>query len=193
MKKKKNSQSGMITLEAMFVFPLVFFLVITLCYMTFYLCDYTKLQGLVEIIAEEQVLCIKDKEKLLEEVDYQKRKERGITFYLDGLSAEKNILVSTLKSMADKEKLFGKVESVSATIGHTKVSIQINMAISTGISKVHEYLGGSPFQYQINTSIPVHNPTEFTRAYTALQDTMESVKGSKKINEKLNEIKKIKE
>ncbi len=177
----------------MFVFPLVFFLVITLCYMTFYLCDYTKLQGLVETIAEEQVLCIKDKEKLLEEVDYQKRKERGITFYLDGLSAEKNTLVSTLKSMADKEKLFGKVESVSATIGHTKVSIQLNMAISTGISKVHEYLGGSPFRYQINTSIPVHNPTEFTRAYTALQDTMESVKGSKKINEKLNEIKKIKE
>lgn len=193
MKKKKNSQSGMITLEAMFVFPIVFFLVITLCYLTFYLCDYVRLQGLVETIAEEQVICIKDKEKLFVEVNYKKRKERGITYFLDNLSSEKSTLVSIVKSMAEKEKLFGKVESVSASISHTKVQIQLQMTISTGIPKVQEYLGGTPFRYQINVSIPVHNPTEFTRAYTALQDTMESTKGAKEIKDKLNEIKKVKE
>lgn len=177
----------------MFVFPIVFFMVITLCYLTFYLCDYVRLQGLVETIAEEQVICIKDKEKLFVEVNYKKRKERGITYFLDNLSSEKSTLVSIVKSMAEKEKLFGKVESVSASISHTKVQIQLQMTISTGIPKVHEYLGGTPFRYQINVSIPVHNPTEFTRAYTALQDTMESTKGAKEIKEKLNEIKKVKE
>lgn len=177
----------------MFVFPIVFFLVITLCYLTFYLCDYVRLQGLVETIAEEQVICIKDKEKLFVEVNYKKRKERGITYFLDNLSSEKSTLVSIVKSMAEKEKLFGKVESVSASISHTKVQIQLQMTISTGIPKVQEYLGGTPFRYQINVSIPVHNPTEFTRAYTALQDTMESTKGAKEIKDKLNEIKKVKE
>lgn len=193
MKKKEKNQSGMITLEMMFIFPVVFFLVMTLCYLTFYLCDYVRLQGLVANITEEQVICIKDKENLLTEFNYKKRRERGVTYFLDNLSQEKNILVSTIKSMAEKEKLFGKVESVTVSLSHTKVEIQLNMSISTGIPKVHEYLGGMPYRYQINTSVPVHNPTEFTRAYTALQDTMESAKGVKKIKEKIDEIKNVKE
>lgn len=193
MKKEKNNQSGMITLEMMFIFPIVFFLVMTLCYLTFYLCDYVRLQGLVANIAEEQVICIKDKENLLKEVNYKKRRERGVTYFLNNLSSEKNILISTIKNMTEKEQLFGKVESVTASLSHKRVEVQLNMAISTGIPKVHEYLGGMPYQYQINTSIPIHNPTEFTRAYTALQDTMESAKGFKKIKEKIDEIKNVKE
>ncbi|MCI8407712.1 MAG: pilus assembly protein [Lachnospiraceae bacterium] len=193
MKKKKDNQSGMITLEMMFIFPVVFFLVMTLCYLTFYLCDYVRLQGLVANITEEQVICIKDKESLFTEANYKKRRERGVTYFLNNLSLEKNTLVSTIKNMAEKETLFGKVESVTASLSHTKVEIQLNMAISTGIPKVHEYLGGTPYRYQLNTSVPIHNPTEFTRAYTALQDTMESAKGFKKIKEKIDEIKNVKE
>lgn len=193
MKKKKDNQSGMITLEMMFIFPVVFFLVMTLCYLTFYLCDYVRLQGLVANITEEQVICIKDKESLFTEANYKKRRERGVTYFLNNLSLEKNTLVSTIKNMAEKETLFGKVESVTASLSHTKVEIQLNMAISTGIPKVYEYLGGTPYRYQLNTSVPIHNPTEFTRAYTALQDTMESAKGFKKIKEKIDEIKNVKE
>lgn len=107
MKKKKNSQSGMITLEAMFVFPVVFFLVITLCYMTFYLCDYVRLQGLVEGMAEEQAICIKDNTVLLEEVDYKKRKERGATYFLKNLSKEKDTLLTEVRNQANKMKLLG--------------------------------------------------------------------------------------
>lgn len=183
----------MITLEMMFVFPIVFFLIMTLCYTTFYLCDYVRLQGLVENLSEEQAICVKDNENLLAEVDYKKRKERGITYILKDLSKEKSTLISMVKSMAEKEKLFGKVEGVTASLSYTKVELQLNMSISTGMSKVHEYLGGTPYRYQISVSIPIHNPTEFTRAYTALQDTMESAKGSKQIKEKLKDIKNVKE
>lgn len=177
----------------MFVFPIVFFLVITLCYLTFYLCDYVRLQGLIQTIAEEQAICIKDNEELLKEVNYEKRKEKGITYLLNNLSEKKTILISEVKNKAENQKLFGKVEGVTASISHTKVEIQLNMLISTGIPKVHEYLGGTPYRYQINTSIPVHNPEEFTRAYTALKDTMDSTKGFNTIKKKLDEIKKVKE
>lgn len=193
MKKERNSQSGMITLEAMFVFPVVFFMVITLCYMTFYLCDYVRLQGLVEEMAEEQAICIKDDTVLFNEVDYKKRRERGATYFLKNLSKEKNILLTEVKNQASKMKLIGTVESVTASVSHTRVTIQLNMAISTGIPKVHEYLGGTPYRYQVTTAIPVHNPVEFTRAYTILADTMESVEGAKKIQKKLDDIKKVKE
>lgn len=189
---RKNRESGMITLETMFIFPITFFVVITLCYFTFYLCEYTRLQGLVENMAEEQAVCVKNNDSLLEKVDYQKRKGKGVAYVVSDLSDRESTLISKVKKKVKDEKILGDIKGVTAKISHTKVEIQLDMAISVGIPAVHEYFGGTPYKYQVTSSIPVHDPEEFARAYTALKDTLESTKGAKEIKKKLNEIKKVK-
>lgn len=190
-KRKWKTQSGMITLEAMFVFPVVFFLVITLCYMTFYLNDYVRLQGIIENYAVEEGMCIKDSDELLVAPSYKERKSRGISYMFGDLKKQQNSLALALEKSIENEKIIGKLEQVTVKISGAKIDVTVEMSIDVGIPQVHTNMGGSPFRYSMNTTVWIHNPEEFLRAYTKLKDTWESTKGDKLIKEKLSEINKV--
>lgn len=189
---KKETERGSMTVEAAFIFPIVFFIVLALCYFTFYMCDRVKLQSVVDGLAQNQAICVKDDTTLGKKRDYANILEKGVFYYLSDLSGQKTSFNKNLQSQAKNSLILGKVTKVESEVSHTKIQAKVTVNVNIGIGQVKQYLTGTPLQYQITATAPVHNPAEFARAYLALGETMDSVKGVDSIKKNLKGLKKVK-
>lgn len=187
---KIERSKGVITLEAVMIFPMVFFIVLTLCYLVFQLCDKVKVESVLENLAREQAIALKEGTALKEQGDYSKISEKGVFYLLEDLSEESNSLKKVAKNRMEKVMILGEIEQIDVKLSHYKVKISAKISTYFGLANIQEYFGGSPYTYELSVSIPVHNPAEFTRSYRALNETIENSKGRKKAKKQLKDIKK---
>lgn len=188
IKSRKEQEKGSITVEMAFVFPMVFFLVLTLCYLTFFMCDKVRLQSMVNTLSEKQAVCVKDHYELGSTRDYSTILEKGVLYYLEDLSAEQALFQEKLENKGKKLLILGEVESVECSVGYSSVEANIVVNVEIGLSMVKEYFTGTPLQYTIHAKIPVHNPSEFVRSYTVIGDTIDQIEGASAIKEKLRNL-----
>lgn len=114
---------------------------------------------------------------------------KGCLFYLSSLTKEETELDKQVREQLAESLLMGEVSSVAAKVSYNSIIITAKIKLTIGISRVKEFFTGTPLEYTIDTKIPVHNPEEFIRAYTALAGTMDERKGEKNIKKRLREIK----
>ena len=189
---KKDTERGSMTVEAAFIFPIVFFVVLALCYFTFFMCDRVKLQATVNTLVQEQAVCVKDNTVLGKKRDYANILDKGVFYYLSDLSGQKAAFNKNLQSQAKKALIMGNITKVESNVTHTKINATVTVNVNIGISQVKEYLTGTPLQYQITANAPVHNPAEFARGYLAMGETLDGVKGVDAIKKKIKDILKVK-
>lgn len=190
---KKETERGSMTVEAAFIFPIVFFVVLALCYFTFLMCEKVKLQAAVNTLVQEQAVCIKDNTLPGKKRDYANILEKGVFYYLSDLSDQKSAFNKQLQSKAKSVLIVGNVSKVDSKVSHTKIEASVTVDINIGVSQVKEYLTGTPLQYQITANAPVHNPAEFARGYMAIGETLDGVKGVDAIKQKLKDLLKVKQ
>lgn len=188
---KKETERGSLTVEAAFIFPIVFFVVLALCFFAFYMCERVKLQAVVNTMVQEQAICVKDNTVLGKKRDYATILDKGVFYYLSDLSDKKSALNKQLQSKAKEILIIGTVNKVESKVSHTKVEATVTVNVNIGVSQVKEYLTGTPLQYQITANAPVHNPAEFTRGYMVIGETVDGVKGMDTIKQKLKEFLKV--
>lgn len=189
---KKETERGSMTVETAFIFPIVFFVVLALCYFTFLMCERVKLQAVVNTLVQEQVVCVKDNTVLGKERNYANVLERGVFYYLSDLSEQKSAFDRQLQSQARNTLILGNVSKVESKVSHTKIEATVTINVNIGVSQVKEYLTGTPLQYQITANAIVHNPAEFARGYMAMGETLDGVKGVDTIQKKLKELLNVK-
>lgn len=187
--KKQKLEQGSMTVEAVFVFPIIIFVLIAILYMSHYMADKCKGQSIIDLYAQEQALCLKGQYPLETSQNYTKILEKGVYFYLSSLTKEETELDKQVREQLAESLLMGEVSSVAAKVSYNSIIITAKIKLTIGISRVKEFFTGTPLEYTIDTKIPVHNPEEFIRAYTALAGTMDEGKGEKSIKKKLREIK----
>ena len=181
--KKQKLEQGSMTVEAVFVFPIIIFVLIAILYMSHYMADKCKGQSIIDLYAQEQALCLKGQYPLGTSQNYTKILEKGVYFYLSSLTKEETELDKQVREQLAESLLMGEVSSVAAKVSYNSIIITAKIKLTIGISRVKEFFTGT------DTKIPVNNPEEFIRAYTALAGTMDEGKGEKSIKKKLREIK----
>lgn len=189
---KKKGERGSMTVEAAFVFPIVFFVVVALCYFTFYMCDRTIIQGTVQELVEKESICVKEDTVLGKKRDYSKISEKGIFYILKDLSSQNTDLSKELTKQGKEKLNLGKITRVDTKVTHTEVEATITVETTIGVSQVKKYFTGTPLQYRVTVKTPVHNPAEFARGFKAVGETIDSVKGLKQLKNNLQDIKKAK-
>lgn len=189
---KKENERGSMTVEAAFIFPIVFFVVLALCYFTFLMCERVKLQAAVNTLVQEQAVCVKDNTVIGKERNYANILDKGAFYYLSDLSEQKSAFNKQLQTQAKNTLILGNVSKVESKVSHTKIEATVIVHVNIGVSQVKEYLTGTPLQYQITANAPVHNPAEFARGYLAMGETLDGVKGVDAIKKKLKEFLKLK-
>lgn len=192
MVKKWKEERGSLTVEAAFVFPIVFFVLLAVIYMCFYQADKNNAGTIGHQAAEEQAVCMKEQIKLGKEKDEKTLSEHNLFYFLQSTAtAEKKRKEQVEEQLLDKV-MMGDVEEVSVAAGYTKVTVSATISMNIGISRIKEFFTGTPLQYNTSITVPVHNPSEFARCYDAMGEMLDDVKGFKKIKEKLTSIKKVK-
>lgn len=183
-----KEERGSLTVEAAFVFPIVFFVLLAVIYMCFYQADKSNAGIIVHQAAEEQAVCMKEQIELGKEKDEKSLSKHKLFYFLQSTSDVENKRKEQVKELLSDKLMVGTVENVSVEAGYTKVTVSATVSMNIGISRIKEFFTGTPLQYKTAITVPVHNPSEFARIYDAMGEMLDDVKGFQKVKEKLRNI-----
>ena len=109
---RKYRTKGSMTVEATFLFPMIFFIILAILNMAFYFCDMCKVQGVLDQYAKRQAVCTKEHRSLEKERDYEKIADTGIFWCMADNSQAEAELKAAVKEKIEEKSLVSKVEKV---------------------------------------------------------------------------------
>lgn len=188
IKHINGEKKGSITVEAAFVMPVVLFTVFALIYLTFYLHDYNRIQGIVNLVIHRACIAagndddIESGQIFYEDINYGDNlygnlgpEERKITGLLEQ-ELTGGLFISHISKM---EVETGKLEIKINVIAETDIDLPL---FKTAINKLHNI--------KVEGRYPVHNPAETIRICELILDTGSKIKGSDKLKSILEKLPK---
>ncbi len=186
---RKYRTKGSMTVEATFLFPMIFFIILAILNMAFYFCDMCKVQGVLDQYAKRQAVCTKEHRSLEKERDYEKIADTGIFWCMADNSQAEAELKAAVKEKIEEKSLVSKVEKVETQVTAQKVFVKVKIKCPLWIGNIKEWVSGVPLEYTLATEIMVHDPAEFVRVYTQLEQINDGDNVWMDILEKLGRIK----
>lgn len=174
---------GSYTVEMAFVFPIVFFVIISLIYMAFYMHDKTR----VQCIADSAILYGSEliKHERAEEdrnIDYKSLDRRGIYYPLVGETAEEEkILYAYVQEKLEKGLMIGEVTGIQIYLSHKEIEIHIKIYMKIGILRIKEIFLGSGTCITIVGKGDIHYPAEFVRQIDVIEGIIDEIQGYDKL------------
>lgn len=191
--KDKTNKSikfrGSVTVEAVFVMPIVIFSIFTMIYLAFYLHDRNRIQGMLDQTLYKASTYLKHEADLASgEVSYQNIGDRGV-FYLLGGNTEEN--EREIQKYLQQELSYGlfitHISEVKIEVGEFKVTALVE-ADSTVTLLVVKKLFDPLSHSEMKGEVEIHNPSETIRRLEVILDTGEKIKGVSELKEKLNKM-----
>ena len=186
---RKYRTKGSMTVEATFLFPMIFFIILAILNMAFYFCDMCKVQGVLDQYAKRQAVCTKEHRSLEKERDYEKIADTGIFWCMADTSQAEAELKAAVKEKIEEKSLVSKVEKVETQVTAQKVFVKVKIKCPLWIGNIKEWVSGVSLEYTLATEIMVHDPAEFVRVYTQLEQINDGDNVWMDILEKLGRIK----
>lgn len=183
-----KSERGSITVEAVFVFPIIFFVLMAIMYATFLYLDQSKLQTCVDRWAVKQSWAMEQQITLGETLKSRNYGKHSLFTVWKGQKEQEKKLSKKVKAELEQELIMGKIQSVKTNISATSIDIQVQVSMNIGISQVKEYFTGTPLVYTRQVQIPVHNSPEFARVYDVFDQATDQVKGADKVKKKMQDL-----
>lgn len=178
-----------ITVEAAFVMPTILLAVFTILYLTFYLHDMCRVQGIVDETLHKAGLCVKYEADLnTDKVDYESIMERGVFDLLPGERAEvEQELQTYLQQRLAKGLFLSQIADVQAAVETTKLKITIRTESRIVIPWIKRF-----FEKYSDTVIlgeyPIHDPAQTIRICEVILDTAAQVKGVDELKSKIEKF-----
>ncbi|HHU73820.1 MAG TPA: pilus assembly protein [Clostridiales bacterium] len=178
---------GSITVEAAFIMPLIILVIFSIVYLSFYLHDYCKLQGTVDLVLHKAIFSAKHKGKLdTGEVDYENINNRGIFYPILGDKGEMEEQIREYMNLELAKGLFlYQINHINVEVG--TLSIQISLEGKTRVS-LPGLLHIKAAQPILEKQFYIHNPGESIRISEVLLTTAERIKGLESIKKGLEKI-----
>lgn len=192
-KVKARLTGGSITVEAAFVMPIIILTIFALIYLTFYLHDICRIQGVVDLTVHKAGLALKhDADVETGEISYEEINERGVFYQLFGDSGAEDEIRGILLKELSKGLFLVKAESIEVKDDKQKVRISVITDTELTLLGLTHIFQAFP-KKTITGEYPVHNPAETVRCTEIILETGSKLKGVDELRNKLNSFIKSKE
>lgn len=193
MVRKEEWATGSYTVEAALIMPIIIFIILAIFYMTFYMHDLVRINQILDRAAKKENGIIKHiADYETGTIKYEKINERGVFYLLlSSFENETSILTDSLEEELKRGLFITKIEEVEAKVDGKKIKIIIKFSRNISLFGVRKFFQTINRGTKIEEEYLVYHPTEFIRAYEALNSTMDELEGYKKIKEKLKKLLKI--
>lgn len=179
---KNKEFQGSYTVEASLIMPIILFIIITLMYMTFYLHDISKINGVLDkTLIKSSFIIRHDATFITGETNYENINQRGVLFYLSNLENETDILSSYVRNRLSTGLIISKIHDIDAYANHNEVCIEVKVKMNIPFAQAKKYITRSGSQIYIKKNAIVHNPTEFIRLFDGLAKTVTKIKGQDEV------------
>lgn len=179
---------GSITVEATFLFPILFFVIMTLLYVSFYLYDVSVIQSKLDESLLDVQLMIRQPMNLAEKkIDYSNVSERSMLYKFQGsYEQEKEKIKLQLLDYLHRSLTISRIHTISLERGMNGCEGSITVKMNLHILPVLSYLWSS--EYIVSGKVKEHDPIEFIRRYDAMQSIVSDVKGYEQLRGRVQAI-----
>lgn len=186
--KKSHSHPGSFTVEAALILPMVIFIILAIVFLSFYLYDICRIEGVMDRVLHQAALTLKHESNIATgEVDYLKLRDRGVFYLLIGDTNEEEAAIEDyLWQELDKGLFFAKVTDIQVTAGKQKVTVSAEAEVRIPVSGILDYFRPHNISYEV--SCPIHNPAEAIRLSEVILHTGSKIKGLDKLKEGLEKL-----
>lgn len=187
MRRKQYCQAS-ITVEAVFLIPILLFVILAFMYAGLYFYDQSLIDTQMQNAALEQEQRIRhtidDNTKM---IMYDKVSVKGLENLIHNYDAEEMAMLNHLKKI--EENMFqGTTKSRTAKIETGNIQISETSEISFLSKAVSDYLPQSNRSGTHFVKLTVHNPEEFVRVYTVLEEIVDQTEQGSKIKSLLKDL-----
>ncbi|NLJ96676.1 MAG: hypothetical protein GX321_05945 [Clostridiales bacterium] len=186
MKKKVGAS---FTIEAVFIMPIVIFVIVSIIYITIYLHDYNRIYSVADRILHKAILNVKHESDIeTGKLYYDEIKRQGVFYQILGISdiKEKDIEEYLTKKLT--EGLFAtNITEVEVKGSRFKITITVKGKLKIpikGLSHISALNRGLFIQVRGQ----VHNPADYIRISEVILDTGSKIKGIKELEEKIKAL-----
>lgn len=182
-------------MEAVFVVPIVFFVILSLMYLTFYLHDRCVIQSaLNEILNEGENALLHPCISNTEDIDYENINGYGVLFpvHTNALAeCRKGQMEENIKNLL-LEKLEGnlwggRIDTVCAVIDWKKECASVKWSMPLPFS-VLPYFQGIGQEYELKREFGVASPAEFVRIFDSIHEVLCGMEGYQKAEEQVSKL-----
>lgn len=186
-----REEKGSITVEAAFVMPVVVFCIIAMIYLAFYLHDYSRLAGTLDLLMHKAGIAVKHEADLASgRVSYEDIGNRSLFYALLGdAKAEEERIAKYLAQELDKGLLVSRLEKSDVKV----TSLSVRISVRAGTDMKLPILGETIDKItniELDKSYPVHKPAETIRICELILDTGSKIKGINRLKDMLDRFTK---
>lgn len=188
MIEKNSCCKGSMTVEAVFLIPIIIFVIFALMYMTLYFYDQVLIDTTSRRAALEQEQKIRHTtDEKTGMIQFEKVSVKGLENLLQNYDTEEEIITNKLKKI-NKNMFQGAVKNTKVSIRTGDIEISEDSEILSLTKAVGSYLPKSSRSNRHYVKLAVHNPEEFVRGYTALEEIAEQTGQGGKIKQTLKKL-----
>lgn len=179
---------GSFTIEAVFVLPTVIFTMVFIIYLSFYLHDYCKIQGMADHVLNKAALNIKHKSDIITGEIYYDDINKGVfTRLFEGKEKAEGEIEDYLYAELSTGLFATKINEVSISAKITHITIMVK-------GRFQMPIGGVPLLSSFDRLLKVeadalyHYPGDVVRMSEVILDTGTKIKGFDKLKEIIEEL-----
>lgn len=187
----KKNESGIITVEAALIMPMIVFILFALMYLSFYLHDKCRVQGIVDQILHKAELTVKhEADYSTGEIYYENISNRGV-FYLPfgNTTMDEDNIRRYLQMKLESGLFLVKVTDIQVDVGKFNITISVKANLPISLPGVTNIWNANPDMI-VEGKSQIHNPAETIRLSEVILDTGAKIKGVEALKEKLENIMK---
>lgn len=186
MKKKVY---GSFTIEALLIMPLVLFTILSIMYLSFYLYDFCKIQGLTDLVLHKAILNLKHEADIeTGEVFYQVIGNQGVFYQLSGIShSKKQDIESILSKKLSKGLLATRITDIEVSANLFQLVIRIKGEFQIPIKGLAQIISIDR-SFKVEAKAALHNPADAVRISEIILDMGSRIKGLSELKEKISMI-----
>lgn len=169
---------GSFTVEAALIMPMLFYLMFSLFYLSFYLHDINRIQGYLDKMLNRTSILIKHEADIKSgEIIYSKINQRGILYNIVGKS---EVLEDDIRSYITEELSDGlfmmQITDIQVKIEKYRIEAKVKIRTRMPIKGVLSFF--KPRQQKvIEEQVTIHDPADTIRMSEVILDTGSKVKG----------------
>jgi hypothetical protein len=185
----KDHNKGSLTVEAALIMPIVIFIIFAVMYLSFYLHDRCRIQGIVDRTLHKAELTLKHKADFPSgEVKFEDINDRGV-FYLffDNTKNDEENIGAYLQNELKRGLFFIKINSINVTVNKFGIAISVEAKVPISFFGVTN-LWKPNYLVLTNASGPIHNPAETIRLSEVVLQTGSKFKGADDLKEKIERV-----
>lgn len=174
---------GSFTVEAALIMPMLFYLIFSLFYLSFYLHDINRIQGYLDKMLNRTSILIKHEADIKSgEIIYSKINQRGILYNIVGKS---EVLEDDIRSYITEELSDGlfmmQITDIQVKIEKYRIEAKVEIRTRMPIKGVLSFF--KPRQQKvIEEQVTIHDPADTIRMSEVILDTGSKVKGLEELS-----------